>query len=79
LLKQIKNNMKLTDEFIKQRFDSITDRDGYGQRRIFDQRINAILPEFSEDEIKDFCRTSKNWAVGLYGGRVGTYYAIVKR
>jgi len=71
--------IQLTDNLIKERYDNITDRDKYGQRLIFDQRISSLLPEFTEDEIKNFCKTSKKWNCCCYGGSVGIYYAITRK
>lgn len=73
------NKLQLTDELIQDRLNSIIDRDKYGQRMIFDQRLNSILPEFSKEEIQEFCKTSDKFRCSLYGGRVGQYYAIVKK
>jgi hypothetical protein len=70
---------KLTDQLISERFDAIKYRDQYGQRDIFDQRVRALLPEFTEEEVKIFCKNSPQWQCSLYGGRVGQYYAITKK
>ena len=69
----------LSDELIEQRFNEITDRDGYGQRMIFDQRITSMLPEFTQEQVKRFCSTSKKWNCSLYGGKVGQFHAITKK
>jgi hypothetical protein len=71
--------MKLTDKLIDNRYNNIVNRDSYGQKYIFDQRIKTLLPEFTEQEIKDFCKTSKKWNCSFYGGKIGTYYAITKK
>ena len=71
--------MELTDNLIQERFDSITDRNQYGLRVIFDYRISNLLPEYSKEEVKEFCKTSKKWNCSCYGGSVGTYYAITRK
>jgi hypothetical protein len=69
----------ITDSLIQQRYNAITDRDQYGQRRISDQVARRMLPEYTLEQIQDFCKDSSMWRCNLYGGYLGQYYAIVKR
>ena len=69
----------ITDELIKAKIESITDRDRYGQRMIFDQRINALFPE-QEEEVEIFCKEkSKMFSVSTYSNGRFQYKAITKK
>lgn len=70
--------MKINDALIQQKLDAITDKDRFGQKMIFDQRLSALFPG-QEEEAEKFCKTSKNFQVSTYGNRYVTYKAITKR
>lgn len=70
--------MKINDALIQQKLDAITDKDRFGQKMIFDQRLSALFPG-QEKEAEEFCKTSKTFQVSTYTNQYFTYKAITKR
>ncbi len=66
------------ERLIDERIGAITARDRYGQRRIFDQRLNALFPEPElQERVKRHIESGESkYQISTYSGDAGQYKAI---
>jgi len=70
--------MKITDALITELIEA-TDRDQYGQIKIFNCTPYSLFGERQEEFIEFIKTKSKQYTLSTYGWKYGTYQAVCRK